>query len=213
MLNQLQNTNGDTHLATDDAEFLIFRLGQEEYGIDIDKVRETRGYDTVTPVVHAKGAIKGVINLRGSIVPIIDMRIKLEIGQPVFDQFTAVVLVDTRRGVAGMVVDDVSEVIALRLALIEKASPQAAELGQHHVIGRMKIEGRPLILADADALLSGPEFDAFLDACVNVMTIGTRFPEQAGRDRPDYARHTRKRISAMAMASRQREGGYGRIGK
>jgi chemotaxis signal transduction protein len=72
-------------------EFLAFTLGQEEYGIDIQKVQELRGYETVTRIANAPEFIKGVVNLRGIIVPIIDMRVKFNLGSPTFDQFTVVI--------------------------------------------------------------------------------------------------------------------------
>jgi purine-binding chemotaxis protein CheW len=71
-------------------EFLAFTLGQEEYGIDIQRVQELRGYETVTRIANAPEYIKGVVNLRGIIVPIIDMRIKFNLGTPTYDQFTVV---------------------------------------------------------------------------------------------------------------------------
>ena len=71
-------------------EFLAFTLGQEEYGIDIQKVQELRGYETVTRIANAPEFVKGVVNLRGIIVPIVDMRIKFNLGTPTYDQFTVV---------------------------------------------------------------------------------------------------------------------------
>ncbi|MGN6388382.1 MAG: chemotaxis protein CheW, partial [Burkholderiaceae bacterium] len=71
-------------------EQLAFRLGGEEYGIDILKVQEIRGYDTVTRIANAPAFIKGVVNLRGLIVPIVDMRIRFQLGEPTYDQFTVV---------------------------------------------------------------------------------------------------------------------------
>lgn len=73
-------------------ECLTFRLDREEYGIDILKVQEIRGYDNVTRIANAQEIIKGVINLRGIIVPIMDMRIKFNLGAPSYDQFTVVII-------------------------------------------------------------------------------------------------------------------------
>jgi purine-binding chemotaxis protein CheW len=94
-------------------EFLAFTLGQEEYGIDIQKVQELRGYDTVTRIANAPAHIKGVVNLRGIIVPIVDMRIKFNLGTPTYDQFTVVIILNIANRVMGMVVDSVSDVITL----------------------------------------------------------------------------------------------------
>src|SRR5689334_25379630 len=86
-------------------EFLSFTLGDEEYGIDIQKVQELRGYDAVTRIANAPAYIKGVVNLRGIIVPIIDMRIKFDLGEPSYDQFTVVLVLNIGGRVGGMVVD------------------------------------------------------------------------------------------------------------
>ena len=94
-------------------EFLTFILGGEEYAIDILRVQEIRGYEAVTPIAHAPEFIKGVMNLRGAIVPIIDLRIKFGLGRPEYTPFTVVVVLNVGRRVAGIVVDAVSDVIAV----------------------------------------------------------------------------------------------------
>ena len=86
-------------------EVLAFTLGSEEYGIDILKVQEIRGYDAVTKIANAPEFIKGVINLRGIIVPIVDMRIMFKLGEPSYDQFTVVIILNIGNRVVGIVVD------------------------------------------------------------------------------------------------------------
>src|SRR5512134_3750910 len=97
----------------DSRELLTFTLGSEEYGIDILKVQEIRGYDAVTTIANAPEFIKGVINLRGIIVPIVDMRIKFNLGKVEYNQFTVVIILNIAKRVVGIVVDGVSDVIAL----------------------------------------------------------------------------------------------------
>ena len=94
-------------------EFLAFKLGKEEYGIDILKVQEIRGYETVTRIANAPDFLKGVVNLRGIIVPIVDMRIRFNLGEPTYDQFTVVIILNIAGRVVGMVVDSVSDVTTL----------------------------------------------------------------------------------------------------
>src|ERR1700739_942015 len=94
-------------------EFLAFTLGSEEYGIDILKVQEIRGYEAVTRIANAPEFIKGVINLRGIIIPVVDMRIKFNLGSATYDQFTVVIILNIGGRVVGMVVDSVSEVNTL----------------------------------------------------------------------------------------------------
>ena len=99
--------------ASQGKEFLAFKLGAEEYGIDILKVQEIRGYEAVTRIANAPEFIKGVINLRGIIIPVVDMRIKFKLGEPVYDQFTVVIILNINGRVVGMVVDSVSDVTSL----------------------------------------------------------------------------------------------------
>lgn len=86
-------------------EALAFTLGKEEYGVNILKVQEIRGYDEVTQIANAPDFIKGVVNLRGIIVPIVDMRIKFNLGTPTYDAFTVVIILNVADRVIGMVVD------------------------------------------------------------------------------------------------------------
>src|SRR3954468_21921361 len=94
-------------------EVLSFRLGGEEYALSILKVQEIRGYDNVTRIASAPEYLKGVVNLRGIIVPIVDMRIKFKLGEPTYDQFTVVIILNINNRIMGMVVDSVSDVITL----------------------------------------------------------------------------------------------------
>ena len=138
-------------------EFLSFTLGQEEYGIDIQKVQELRGYDTVTRIANAPEHIKGVVNLRGIIVPIIDMRIKFNLGTPTYDQFTVVIILNIASRVMGMVVDSVSDVITLKPEQIKPAPTMGSALDTEYLMGLGTIEERMLILIDLDRLMSSDE--------------------------------------------------------
>ncbi|MDR6536845.1 chemotaxis protein CheW [Variovorax soli] len=138
-------------------EFLAFTLGDEEYGIDIQKVQELRGYDAVTRIANAPEFIKGVVNLRGIIVPIIDMRIKFALGTPTYDQFTVVIVLNIGGRVVGMVVDSVSDVITLAAEQIKPAPEMGAALDTDYLIGLGTLEERMLILVDIDRLMSSEE--------------------------------------------------------
>lgn len=94
-------------------EFLSFALGEEHYGVDILKVQEIRGYDSVTRLPDAPDYIKGVINLRGTIVPVIDLRLKLRLKEARYDAFTVMIVLNVEDRVVGIVVDSVSDVIPL----------------------------------------------------------------------------------------------------
>jgi purine-binding chemotaxis protein CheW len=138
-------------------EALAFTLGNEEYGINILKVQEIRGYDAVTKIANAPEFIKGVINLRGIIVPIVDMRIKFNLGSPTYDQFTVVIILNIADRVVGMVVDSVSDVITLNSGQIKPAPEMGSALNTDYLIGLGTIDERMVILVDIDRLMSGAE--------------------------------------------------------
>lgn len=147
----------DTQDTTNVLEALAFTLGREEYGINILKVQEIRGYESVTYIANAPDYIKGVINLRGFIVPIIDMRIRFNLGTPTYDQFTVVIILNVGCRVIGMVVDSVSDVITLNQDQIKPAPEMGTALDTDYLIGLGTIDKRMLILVDIDKLLSGSE--------------------------------------------------------
>lgn len=138
-------------------EFLAFTLGQEEYGIDIQKVQELRGYESVTRIANAPDFIKGVVNLRGVIAPIIDMRIKFNLGAPVYDQFTVVIILNIAGRTMGMVVDSVSDVITLTPQQVKPPPAMGAALDTDYLIGLGTLDERMLILVDIERLMSSTE--------------------------------------------------------
>lgn len=140
-------------------ECLSLRLGSEEYGIDILKVQEIRGYETVTHIANAPLSIRGVINLRGVIVPIIDLRIALNVSDAIYDGMTAVIVLNLGKHTVGVVVDGVSDVVTL---LPEQVRP-APELGAGHaadyITGIGMLAERTLILVDIAAMLANVGLD------------------------------------------------------
>ncbi|MDR3482289.1 MAG: chemotaxis protein CheW [Burkholderiaceae bacterium] len=154
---QTTETKGAAHAGDAALEYLAFRLGSEEYGVDIQKVQELRGYDAVTRIANAPEFIKGVVNLRGVIVPIIDMRIKLNLGTPTYDQFTVVVILNLHQHVMGMVVDSVSDVITLNADQIKPAPQMGSAIDSDYLIGLGAIDERMLILVDIDKFMSGSD--------------------------------------------------------
>ncbi|MES2071543.1 MAG: chemotaxis protein CheW [Pseudomonadota bacterium] len=138
-------------------EFLAFTLGREEYGIDILKVQEIRGYEAVTRIANAPDFLKGVINLRGIIVPVVDMRIKFNLGEPTYDQFTVVIILNIGGRIVGMVVDSVSDVTTLMPEQVRAAPEMGTTFSTDFLIGLGTLEERMLILVDIDKLMSSPE--------------------------------------------------------
>lgn len=135
-------------------EFLTFRLGSEEYGIEILKVQEIRGYDSITHIANSPDYIKGVINLRGIIVPIIDMRIKFDLGQATYDQFTVVIILTVAGRVMGIVVDGVSDVITLTDEQMRQAPGLGSVIDTEYIMGLGTVDERMLILIDIERLMS-----------------------------------------------------------
>ncbi len=138
-------------------EFLAFTLGNEEYGIDILKVQEIRGYEAVTRIANAPDFLKGVINLRGIIVPVVDMRIKFNLGTPTYDQFTVVIILNIEGRIVGMVVDSVSDVTTLLPEQVRPAPEMGTTFSTDFLIGLGTLDDRMLILVDIDKLMSSPE--------------------------------------------------------
>jgi purine-binding chemotaxis protein CheW len=135
-------------------EFLTFRLGSEEYGIEILKVQEIRGYDSITHIANSPDYIKGVINLRGIIVPIIDMRIKFNLGHATYDQFTVVIILMVAGRVMGIVVDGVSDVITLADEQMRQAPGLGSVIDTEYIMGLGTVDERMLILIDIEKLMS-----------------------------------------------------------
>jgi purine-binding chemotaxis protein CheW len=135
-------------------EFLTFTLGSEEYGIDILKVQEIRGYEAVTKIANTPEFIKGVVNLRGTIVPIVDMRIKFNLGSVEYNQFTVVIILNVKGRVVGIVVDSVSDVIALSADQIRAAPEFSGELDSDYITGLGTVAERMLILVDIEKLMT-----------------------------------------------------------
>ena len=140
-------------------ETLVFALGQEEYGIDILKVQEIRGYDAVTTIANSPSFLKGVINLRGTIVPIVDMRIKFNLGNVEYNQFTVVIILNIAKRVVGMGVDAVSDVITLLPEQIKPAPEFGSALKTEYINGLGTIDSRMIIMVDIEKLMTSQEME------------------------------------------------------
>ncbi|MHB9117287.1 MAG: chemotaxis protein CheW [Burkholderiales bacterium] len=150
----------ENHEADTTAElqaFLTFTLGSEEYGIDILKVQEIRGYDSVTRIANAPEFVKGVVNLRGIIVPIVDLRLKFDLGSAEYNEFTVVIVLNLRDRVVGIVVDGVSDVISLPREKIQRAPDLGSTVDTEHLLGLVTLDDRMLILMDIEQLMNSPD--------------------------------------------------------
>ena len=142
-------------------EYLSFKLGAEEYGIDILRVQEIRGYEPPTRVANAPEFIKGVVNLRGVIVPVVDMRIRFGLPEVQYNSFTVVIVLNVAGRTVGMVVDSVSDVLELEPGQVKPAPDFSAAIDATYITGlgtvRHGDEERMLILMDIELLMRSPE--------------------------------------------------------
>ena len=144
-------------VATGAREYLTFRLDQEEYGIDILKVQEIRGYEPPTRIANAPEFIKGVVNLRGTIVPIVDMRLKFNCSQAEYNSFTVVIILNMHQRVVGIVVDSVSDVMELAADAIRSAPDIDSAIDSGSITGLGSVGERMLILLDIEKLMSSDD--------------------------------------------------------
>jgi purine-binding chemotaxis protein CheW len=142
-------------------EYLTYTLGPEEYAIDILRVQEIRGYEAPTTIANAPGFLKGVINLRGTIVPIVDLRIKFNVGTADYTPFTVVIILNIGSRVVGIVVDAVSDVTMLRRDQIRPAPEFAATVDTKYINGLCTLDERMLIVVDIEQLMLSHEMALF----------------------------------------------------
>jgi purine-binding chemotaxis protein CheW len=142
-------------------EYLTFRLGGEEYGIDILRVQEIRSYEPPTRIANAPHFIKGVVNLRGVIVPIVDLRLKLGCESAEYNGFTVVIVLNVRGRVVGAVVDSVSDVLELGADHLKPAPELSSGIDSGFITGIGSVKSgdaqRMLILMDIEGLMSAAD--------------------------------------------------------
>ena len=138
-------------------EFLSFVLGTEHYALDIMKVKEIRGYETVTKIANAPPYIKGVLNLRGDVVPIVDLGIKFNIGEASYNEFTIVIMLNVLGRIVGIVVDAVSDVVTLKHSEIMPPPEFGVAFNSKYLRGLATVEERMLILVNIEALIGSEE--------------------------------------------------------
>lgn len=159
------STSESTSAARSDAragKYLTFQLASEEFGVRVLKVREIMGLQEITAVPQTAAHVKGVINLRGKVVPVIDLRLKFGIAAAEYTQRTCIIVVqlqgESGPTLMGVIVDGVSEVLNLSPAEIEDAPDFGAETGQY-LLGMAKVKGKVKILLDIDRVLSAQELN------------------------------------------------------
>jgi len=163
-LNVSNNTMSASSFA---GEYLTFVLGSEEYGLEILKVQEIRGFDAVTQIANTPSFIKGVVNLRGKIVPIVDLRIKFNLGKVEYNEFTVVIILNLRGRVVGIVVDGVSDVMDLNESHIREVPDLVSNIDTQYILGLASIDERMLILVDIERLMNSQEMELMDSMAIN----------------------------------------------
>ena len=143
--------------AVDTQQFLTFKLAGEEYGVGILSVQEIRGWSAVTAIPHSPAWLLGVINLRGVVVPIIDLRIKFAFAKAEYNEFTVVIILNVGARVIGIVVDGVSDVITLGSDQIKPAPSLGGNTDTSHIIGFGTLDERMRILMDVEKLMASAD--------------------------------------------------------
>jgi len=148
-------------------QLVTFRLGDEEYGVEILKVHEINRMMDITAVPNAPDSIEGVINLRGKVIPVINLRMKFGLPHKGADARTKIVVVDVGMP-AGIIVDSVSEVLRISTELIEPPPPMTASIGSEYILGVGKLKDRLLILLDIERLLGSTEGEMMVKAVAGI---------------------------------------------
>jgi purine-binding chemotaxis protein CheW len=142
-------------------KYLTFLIGKEEFGVGVLRVREIMGIQDITEVPQTPPYLKGVINLRGKVIPVVDLRLKFGLPAIDYTQRTCIIVVQVNSGATllqmGIVVDAVSEVITLASADIEDTPDFGANVATNYILGMAKIKGKVKILLDINEVLSGNE--------------------------------------------------------
>ncbi|MCW3061924.1 MAG: cheW [Capsulimonas sp.] len=154
-LEQTQFSQNDAGSSADANQYLTFSLGDEEYGVDILKVQEIKGYVPTTRIPNAPPEVVGVLNLRGTIVPIVDLRRKFGLEEIEYNQFTAIVVVVVQNRVMGVIVDSVSEVVNIPLSDIQPAPDFGNSMSSSTLRGMARMGENLIILLDIDIVLLG----------------------------------------------------------
>lgn len=137
----------------DGSQYLTFTLGPEEYGVDVLKVQEIKGYSAITPIPNTPRYLRGVMNLRGVIVPVIDLRLKFDIPEIEHGNFTVIIVVVLAGRVTGLIVDTVSDVLTIRKDDIQPTPGISGKVDTSFLCGMAQVSGRLVILLDLDKVL------------------------------------------------------------
>jgi len=153
-MEQLDTLSNQISFATDGSQYLTFRLAEEEYGVEILKVQESKGYSAITPIPNTPSYLKGVMNLRGTIVPVVDLRSKFAMDEAEYNQFTVIIVVKVGPKVMGLIVDAVSDVLNIPKVDIQATPDFGSEVDARYINGMAKAGEKLVVLLDIDRVMN-----------------------------------------------------------
>jgi len=156
-MEQLDARSNKISFATDGNQYLTFTLGQEEYGVEILKVQEIKGFSAITPIPNTPSYIKGVMNLRGTIIPVVDLRSKFGMSEAEYNQFTVIIVVTVGTKVMGVIVDAVSDVLNIPRSDIQETPDFGSEVEARFISGMAKAGEKLVVLVDIDKVVNSGE--------------------------------------------------------
>ena len=159
-MKQLDALNSQISFAADGSQYLTFTLGQEEYGVEILKVQEIKGYAAITPIPNTPPYIKGVMNLRGTIIPVVDLRAKFGLAATEYNQFTVIIVVRVGAKVMGVIVDAVSDVLNIPSTDIQAAPDFGAQVETRFISGMAKAGEKLVVLLEIEKVIGDDEIAA-----------------------------------------------------
>ncbi len=140
-------------------QFVTFSIGNEKFGIDVSRAQEVLNLIEITRVPNTMPFMKGVINLRDKIVPLIDMRIKFNLEEKEYDQSTVIIIVEANSLLVGMIVDSVSDVTSMSIGDIHDTAHFALEIDKDAVLGFGKVNNQLIVVLDVDRILTKEEIE------------------------------------------------------
>jgi purine-binding chemotaxis protein CheW len=159
-MEQLDALSSQISFATDGNQYLTFTLGQEEYGVEILKVQEIKGYSAITPIPNTPSYIKGVMNLGGTIIPVVDLRAKFGMVATEYNQFTVIIVVRVGAKVMGVIVDAVSDVLNIPATDIQAAPDFGAQVETRFISGMAKAGEKLVVLLEIEKIIGDDELAA-----------------------------------------------------
>ncbi len=157
---QKKESKGQDASGQDTVQFVTFLIHNEVYGVEVLKVQEIIGMTQITHMPNSMSFMKGVINLRGSVVPVVDMRLKLRMDEREYDQYTVILIVETRGMLIGMIVDSVSDVISMPISSVQDTPHFSVNIDTDYIRGIGKLDDQLVILLDVDRILSVDEINS-----------------------------------------------------